>query len=147
MWLLRKLSKSESLSQLSLLDASQDMRQSYVYQLSLKSGLEYFRNVLLVASHQDTYVPHSSAMIQLTPDNLSKKGILANEMATNLLAKLEAVNLVRFHVNFVASTMRWSVDQLIGRSAHISFLDQPLYIHMLTYVYHDYFARSPSPIT
>jgi len=150
LWMLRRLSGSKSLAQLSLLDAPADNpAQSYLWGLAQAPALAAFRHVLLVASHQDTYVPHASATIQITRDT-SRHGAVANAMAENLLRQLDGVNVTRFHVSFVGGggAAPWNLDQLIGRAAHISFLDQPLYIHMLTHVYSEYFARcSPSANT
>jgi len=64
MWILTKLSKSKCLEQLSITDA-EDFRQSFLYKLSLKEGMGWFKNILLVGSYQDTYVPVESARIGL----------------------------------------------------------------------------------
>lgn len=64
MWFMQKWKKSGSLLQLSLRD-SPDMRQSFLYRLSQKSNLHYFRHILLCGSSQDRYVPMHSARIEL----------------------------------------------------------------------------------
>lgn len=61
---MQKWKKSGSLLQLSLKDAS-DVRQTFLYKLSVKSNLHYFRHVLLCGSSQDRYVPIHSARIEL----------------------------------------------------------------------------------
>lgn len=61
---MQKWKKSGSLHQLALKDA-QDIRKTFIYQLSLKSNLQKFRNVLLAGSTQDRYVPWHSARIEL----------------------------------------------------------------------------------
>ena len=84
----QKWKKSESLAQLALRDHS-DPRQSFLYQLSQSPGavclcldlftvliivlwvlffmlgLNYFKNILLVSSVQDQYVPYHSARIEM----------------------------------------------------------------------------------
>lgn len=62
MWFMQKWKKSGSLLQLCLRDAP-DLRQCYLYKLSQKSTLHYFKNILLVGSLQDRYVPLHSARL------------------------------------------------------------------------------------
>ncbi|XP_064486399.1 uncharacterized protein LOC135398826 isoform X2 [Ornithodoros turicata] len=64
MWFMQKWKKSGSLLQLCMKDTS-DIRQSFLYKLSQKPGLEYFKHVLLFGSSQDRYVPIHSARIEL----------------------------------------------------------------------------------
>ena len=62
LWVIRKLSKSASLLQLQLGDAS-DVRESALYQLSSTIGLEWFTHVAFCSSQQDGYVPQESALV------------------------------------------------------------------------------------
>ena len=64
MWFMQKWKKSGSLHQLALKDAT-DIRQTFMYKLSLRSNLHMFRHVLLAGSTQDRYVPWHSARIEL----------------------------------------------------------------------------------
>ncbi|GFQ67861.1 protein FAM135A [Trichonephila clavata] len=87
MWFMQKWKKSGSLLQLSMKDSS-DLRQTFLYKLSQKSGLEYFRNILLFGSSQDRYVPLHSARIELCKTALkdtSLQGVVYREMVTNLM--------------------------------------------------------------
>lgn len=61
---MQKWKKSESLLQLCLRDSS-DPRKSFLYRLSQRSMLHYFKNVLLCGSSQDRYVPPHSARLEL----------------------------------------------------------------------------------
>ena len=61
---MQKWKKSGSLHQLALKDAT-DIRQTFMYQLSLRSNLHAFKHVLLAGSTQDRYVPWHSARIEL----------------------------------------------------------------------------------
>lgn len=63
-WVMQKIKKSESLSQLRLRD-DPDLRNTYLYRLSTNPGLDLFRYVLLVGSPQDRYVPYHSTRIEL----------------------------------------------------------------------------------
>ena len=69
---MQKWKKSGSLHQLALKDAS-DIRKTFLYQLALRSNLHHFKNVLLVGSTQDRYVPWHSARVEMckaaTKDN------------------------------------------------------------------------------
>ncbi|SPR01123.1 unnamed protein product (mitochondrion) [Plasmodiophora brassicae] len=145
LWFIQKLYKSVSLSQMSMTDDPGDARQSMLYKLSKQPGLEFFNNVVLVSSPQDQYVPHNSARLELTSAS-DKWGTLCNEMARNILEPLQHVCLLRFDISFVNGKWK-TLDQVIGRAAHILFLDQPLYIQMLTHVYGSYFVREDEPKT
>ncbi len=65
-------------------------------------------------------------------------GLAFQTMVRNLLAPLKNVTLKRFDVGFV--NKRRSLDTIIGRAAHICFLDQDSYMDMLTHVYRKTFA-------
>ncbi|XP_046857546.1 protein FAM135A-like isoform X2 [Xenia sp. Carnegie-2017] len=132
MWLLQKWKKSDSLLQLSLNDSA-DMRDTYIYKLSKKKGLEYFTNVLLVSSVQDHYVPFHSSRIEL-PKSFRGNSLECNvyrEMMENLLTPLlNECNrcLVRYSVYHCLPS---STNTFIGRAAHIAMLDSELFIEKL----------------
>uniref|UniRef100_A0A4W5LN10 DUF676 domain-containing protein n=1 Tax=Hucho hucho TaxID=62062 RepID=A0A4W5LN10_9TELE len=69
---MQKWKKSGSLLQLTCRDHS-DPRQTFLYKLSKKSGLHHFRNVVLVGSLQDRYVPYHSARIEMCKTALKDK--------------------------------------------------------------------------
>ncbi len=64
MWILKQLKKSESLKQLSMSDHN-DLRKSFLYELSKKQGLSWFKNVVLFSSVQDNYGPFESSRIEI----------------------------------------------------------------------------------
>uniref|UniRef100_A0A8C4NLX1 Family with sequence similarity 135 member B n=1 Tax=Dicentrarchus labrax TaxID=13489 RepID=A0A8C4NLX1_DICLA len=64
LWLMQKLKKSGSLLQLTFRDHV-DPRKTFLYLLSQKPGIQFFKNVVLVASPQDRYVPFHSARIEM----------------------------------------------------------------------------------
>ncbi|XP_063697976.1 protein FAM135A [Culicoides brevitarsis] len=133
MWFMQKWKKSGSLLQLCLRDAS-DLRQCYLYKLSQKSTLHHFKNILLVGSLQDRYVPLHSARLEICKqaqrDN-SPTGIAYKEMVHNILSpiisKTDPINVSRFDVHHALPRMT-NASVLIGRAAHISFLDSELFI-------------------
>lgn len=63
-WVLKRWKKSKCLEQLTMTD-SKDSRNSFLYQLSNYQGLNWFKNILLISSYQDRYVPVESARIEL----------------------------------------------------------------------------------
>jgi len=63
--------------------------------------------------------------------------LIFDKMVRSLLSPLDRHALKRFDVAFV--TKKRNLDALIGRTAHIYFLDQSNYMLMLLHVYHEYF--------
>ncbi|PFX27339.1 Protein FAM135A [Stylophora pistillata] len=136
LWFMQKWKKSDSLLQLSLHDHS-DPRQTFIYRLSQSEGLQYFKNILLVSSVQDHYVPYHSARIEscraAVKDN-SDVAVAYREMIDNLLKPLEGrkdMNLVRYSVYH---NLPSSANSFIGRAAHIAMLDSELFIEKLLLV-------------
>ncbi|XP_075437916.1 protein FAM135B isoform X1 [Ascaphus truei] len=129
LWLMQKLKKSGSLLQLSFRDNA-DLRKSFLYQLSLKPGLQYFKNVVLVASPQDRYVPFHSARIEMCKNALKDKhtGPVYTEMINNLLqpvTEAKDCTLIRHNVFHALPN---TANTLIGRAAHIAVLDSELFL-------------------
>lgn len=129
LWFMQKWKKSGSLLQLTCRDHS-DPRQTFLYKLSNKAGLHYFKNVVLVGSLQDRYVPYHSARIEMCKTALKDKqsGQIYSEMIHNLLRPVlqsKGCNLVRYNViNALPNT----ADSLIGRAAHIAVLDSEIFL-------------------
>ncbi|XP_037375835.1 protein FAM135A isoform X5 [Talpa occidentalis] len=129
LWFMQKWKKSGSLLQLTCRDHS-DPRQTFLYKLSNKAGLHYFKNVVLVGSLQDRYVPYHSARIEMCKTALKDKqsGQIYSEMIHNLLRPVlqsKDCNLVRYNIiNALPNT----ADSLIGRAAHIAVLDSEIFL-------------------
>lgn len=62
LWLLKKWRKSQSLMQMSMSDAP-EIQNTCLYRLSELPGFCWFKNIVLVCSTQDNYVPYDSARI------------------------------------------------------------------------------------
>ncbi|XP_037601964.1 protein FAM135A isoform X3 [Cebus imitator] len=96
----------------------------------VNTGLHYFKNVVLVGSLQDRYVPYHSARIEMCKTALKDKqsGQIYSEMIHNLLRPVlqsKDCNLVRYNViNALPNT----ADSLIGRAAHIAVLDSEIFL-------------------
>ncbi|XP_014676914.1 PREDICTED: LOW QUALITY PROTEIN: protein FAM135A-like [Priapulus caudatus] len=137
MWFMQKWKKSGSLLQLAMKDAN-DLRETFLYQLSRKRGLSSFRHVLLVASAQDRYVPFHSARIELCKaavKDSSMQGCAYREMVNNLLRPVMddagGVALLRYDVHHALPN---TANSLIGRAAHIAVLDSEIFIEKLLLV-------------
>ncbi|XP_061479070.1 protein FAM135A isoform X2 [Rhineura floridana] len=129
LWFMQKWKKSGSLLQLTCRDHS-DPRQTFLYKLSRKAGLQYFKNIVLVGSLQDRYVPYHSARIEMCKTALKDKqtGPIYAEMIQNLLLPVlqnEECNLVRYNVHCALPN---TADSLIGRAAHIAVLDSDIFL-------------------
>ncbi|XP_048215215.1 protein FAM135B [Perognathus longimembris pacificus] len=129
LWLMQKLKKSGSLLQLTFRDNA-DLRKCFLYQLSQKTGLQYFKNVVLVASPQDRYVPFHSARIEMCKTALKDRhtGPVYAEMINNLLGPLveaKDCSLIRHNVFHALPN---TANTLIGRAAHIAVLDSELFL-------------------
>ncbi|XP_037022306.2 protein FAM135B [Artibeus jamaicensis] len=129
LWLMQKLKKSGSLLQLTFRDNA-DLRKCFLYRLSQKTGLQYFKNVVLVASPQDRYVPFHSARIEMCKTAFKDRhtGPVYAEMINNLLRPLveaKGCTLVRHNVLHALPS---TANALIGRAAHIAVLDSELFL-------------------
>ncbi|KAJ8384160.1 hypothetical protein AAFF_G00208620 [Aldrovandia affinis] len=129
LWFMQKWKKSGSLLQLTCRDHP-DPRQTFLYKLSKKAGLQFFRNVVLVGSLQDRYVPYHSARIEMCKTALKDKqsGPVYAEMIENLLLPVlqnKACSLVRYDVIHALPN---TANSLIGRAAHIAVLDSEIFL-------------------
>ena len=70
MWIMKKWNKSKSLAQLSMTDEV-ELKQQCLFQMSMWEGLAWFKNIILVGSNQDQYVPFDSARIQICKEALN----------------------------------------------------------------------------
>uniref|UniRef100_A0ACB8FEE5 Uncharacterized protein n=1 Tax=Sphaerodactylus townsendi TaxID=933632 RepID=A0ACB8FEE5_9SAUR len=129
LWLMQKLKKSGSLLQLTFRDNA-DLRKCFLYQLSQKTGLQYFKNVVLVASPQDRYVPFHSARIEMCRAALKDKhtGPVYAEMINNLLQPVVGAKDCTLIRHDVFHALPNTANTLIGRAAHIAVLDSELFL-------------------
>ncbi|XP_042321746.1 protein FAM135B isoform X2 [Sceloporus undulatus] len=129
LWLMQKLKKSGSLLQLTFRDNT-DLRKCFLYQLSQKTGLQYFKNVVLVASPQDRYVPFHSARIEMCKSALKDRhtGPVYAEMINNLLQPVIGAKDCTLIRHDVFHALPNTANTLIGRAAHIAVLDSELFL-------------------
>lgn len=106
MWFLKKWRKSKCLLQLSMSD-HKNMEETVLFRLSTVSGLQHFKNVVLISSFQDQYAPFDSARIQMckrATDDSTKKGNYYSKMVGNIMGTLRGNRMIyRLDVNFKIS--------------------------------------------
>mmetsp|Transcript_38984 Transcript_38984/g.38603 ORF Transcript_38984/g.38603 Transcript_38984/m.38603 type:complete len:312 (-) Transcript_38984:23-958(-) len=142
MWVLKKWKKSDALKELSMSDAS-NMEDTYLFRLSKISKLEWFKNIVLVSSVQDSYVAFESARIQFRKSEHSSKpsstkNAIYERMARNILENVPLNMIYRLDVNF--KIQEKNLDSFIGRAAHIRFLENQPLMRMIVSRYSEFFA-------
>ncbi|KAH6757001.1 putative serine esterase family protein, partial [Perilla frutescens var. hirtella] len=134
LWLMKKLKGTPCIHQLTFTD-DPDLENTFLYKLCKQRTLENFRNVILLSSPQDGYVPYHSARIEMcsaSSGDHSKKGRVFLEMLNECLDQIRARSseprvFMRCDVNFDLSLQGKSIDTIIGRAAHIEFLDSDIF--------------------
>jgi len=142
-WGVRKWRNARCLTELLLKDTDAP-NASFMHGLSRADALRPFRNVLLVSSAEDRYVPHHSARIQLCAEAVHdhKHGPTFVSMVHQLHEQLARCNVVHVDVSFGANPLASLVshlDAIIGRSAHISFLKNQAFLQLFVQTYLPYF--------
>jgi len=125
LWGLKKWRKSKFLEQMSMSDAS-DPKETFIYRLSKTKGFEFFKQVALVSCKQDQFAPYESARVVMSSDSLKQSDKeIYSQMCQNVWEPVKQEAVFRFDVNF--SIPEKNLDAVIGRAAHIRFLEcQPI---------------------
>ncbi|KAB2023608.1 hypothetical protein E1A91_D06G032400v1 [Gossypium mustelinum] len=146
LWLLKKLKGTQCIHQLTFAD-DPDIRNTFFYKLCEQRSLENFKHIILLSSPQDGYVPYHSARIEscraASMDN-SKKGKAFLEMLNNCLDQIRAPTaenrvFVRCDINFDTSSHGRNLNTLIGRAAHIEFLESDIFARFIMWSFPDLF--------
>ena len=96
---LNKFKKDLVITQLQMDDAP-DMKDSYMYKLAVDDKLHWFKNIILVSSPQDSYVPYVSARIQLSkPKGKSRNNKIMYKMAKIIWEKIDNDVIVRLDID------------------------------------------------
>ncbi|KAL5206661.1 hypothetical protein ABZP36_034870 [Zizania latifolia] len=146
LWLLKKLKGAQCIHQLTFSD-DQDPQNTFFYRLCKLKTLENFKNIILLSSPQDGYVPYHSARIELCPaasSDSSKKGQVFTEMLNNCLDQIRAPSsetriFMRCDVNFDQSAHGTNLNTMIGRAAHIEFLETDIYAKFIMWSFPELF--------
>ncbi|KAG8632741.1 protein FAM135A isoform X2 [Manihot esculenta] len=145
MWFMKKFKGTHCIHQLTFTDDS-DLQNTFFYKLCEKT-LENFRNIILISSPQDGYVPYHSARIELCRAaslDYSKKGRIFLEMLNNCLDQIRAPTsqqrvFMRCDVNFDTSTYGRNLNAFIGRTAHIEFLESDIFARFIMWSFQEFF--------
>ncbi|XP_057501083.1 uncharacterized protein LOC130785064 isoform X3 [Actinidia eriantha] len=146
LWLLKKFKGTQCIHQLTHTD-DPDLQNTFLYKLCKQKTLENFKNIILLSSPQDGYVPYHSARIEMCPaaagDN-SKKGKVFLEMLNYCVDQIRAPScehrlFMRCDVNFDVSTQGRNLNTFIGRAAHIEFLESDVFARFIMWSFSDLF--------
>lgn len=146
LWLLKKLKGTQCIHQLTLSD-DVDLQNTFFYKLCKQRTLENFRNIILLSSPQDGYVPYHSArieMCQASSGDYSKKGKVFLQMLNNCLDQIRAPSsehrvFMRCDVNFDISVQGRNLNTFIGRAAHIEFLETDIFARFIMWSFPEFF--------
>ncbi|KAK7331661.1 hypothetical protein VNO80_28398 [Phaseolus coccineus] len=147
LWLLKKIKGTQCIHQLTFTD-DHDLKNTFIYNLSKKKTLTNFKNVILLSSPQDGYVPYHSARIELSPAatlDFSKQGKVFLEMLNNCLDQMRTNSdhrvVMRCDINFGTSSYgKRSFNTLIGRAAHIEFLECDIFVKFIMWSFPELFC-------
>ncbi|XP_042427515.1 protein FAM135B-like isoform X1 [Zingiber officinale] len=146
LWLMKKLKGAQCIHQLTFTD-DPDPHNTFFYKLCKMKTLEHFKNIILLSSPQDGYVPYHSARIELCQAyslDLSKKANIFMEMLNNCLDQICAPSserrvLLRCDVNFDTSSQGRNLNTFIGRAAHIEFLETDIFTKFIMWSFPEFF--------
>ncbi|KAI3697053.1 hypothetical protein L6452_29776 [Arctium lappa] len=146
LWLLKKLKNTRCIHQLTFTDDI-DLENTFFYKLSKQKTLESFKNIILLSSPQDGYVPYHSArieMCQASSADYSKKGKLFLEMLNNCLDQIRSPSsaqrtFMRCDVNFDTTLQGRNLNTIIGRAAHIEFLETDIFAKFIMWSFPELF--------
>ncbi|KAL8196660.1 hypothetical protein R6Q57_024641 [Mikania cordata] len=146
LWLLKKLKNTRCIHQLTFTDDI-DLENTFFYNLSKEKTLENFKNIVLLSSPQDGYVPYHSARIEMcqsSSGDYSKLGKIFHEMLNNCLDQICAPSseqrvFLRCDVNFDTSLQGRNLNTIIGRAAHIEFLETDIFAKFIMWSFPELF--------
>lgn len=134
----RSWNKCVSLAQLTFQDAT-NIEETFLYRLSCYPGLSWFRNIVFVSSCQDQYVSFDSARNEVPAkafkDQLRGKQVA--QMVDNFSSMLSCPQLLKIDIQF--KFKQKGIDSVIGRAAHIQFIDDPAFIRQFLVSYPELF--------
>ncbi|KAL9682412.1 hypothetical protein QQ045_014210 [Rhodiola kirilowii] len=146
LWLLKKFKNTQCIHQLTFTD-DPDLRNTFLYKLCKQKTLDNFRNIILLSSPQDGYVPYHSARIEVcaaSTADYSKKGKIFLEMLNECMDQIRAHSsehriFMRCDVNFDISTQGRNLNTFIGRAAHIEFLESDIFARFIMWSFPELF--------
>jgi hypothetical protein len=136
-WVLKQWRKSLFLDQMSMTD-HKNPRETFLYKSSKARGLEHFQHVVLLSCYEDQYGPVQSARAEMCSEweSQPEKAIYC-EMVRNLWAPVQPERVIRLDLNFHIPEK--NLDTIIGRAAHIQFLESQPMMKMLIHNFVEFF--------
>ncbi|KAM7266551.1 hypothetical protein ACFE04_004448 [Oxalis oulophora] len=146
LWLLKKLKNTQCIHQLTFTD-DPDLHNTFFYKLCKQKSLANFKNIILLSSPQDGYVPYHSARIEFCPAasrDYTKRGKVFLEMLNNCMDQIRSSSpghrlFMRCDVNFDTSLYGKNLNSFIGRAAHIEFLESDIFARFLMWSFPEVF--------
>ncbi|GAB2292886.1 hypothetical protein Dimus_027113 [Dionaea muscipula] len=147
LWILKKFKNTRCIHQLTFTD-DPDLYNTFFYKLCQQKTLDNFKNIILLSSPQDGYVPYHSARIELcqaSSSDFSKKGKVFLDMLNNCLDQIRSPSVVeqrvfmRCDVNFNMSSHGRNLNTFIGRAAHIEFLETDIFAKFIMWSFPELF--------
>ncbi|KAK9096813.1 hypothetical protein Sjap_022310 [Stephania japonica] len=146
LWLLKMLKGVQCIHQLTLTD-DPELENTFFYTLCKQKTLERFKNIIVLSSPQDGYIPYHSARIEMCQAALwdsSKKSKVFIDMLNNCLDQIREPSssqrmFVRCDVNFDTSSHGRNLNTFIGRAAHIEFLETDIFARFIMWSFPDLF--------
>lgn len=114
---------------------SDNYKDTFLYRLSNKEGLDWFCEIILISSPQDTYSPYDSSRIQLSKVNSYNKSTqnIYGSMVENISNRIRKHKLRR--VDVCMKFAKSSLDTFIGRAAHIALITDGMLLDALAVRY------------
>jgi hypothetical protein len=135
-----QMKKAEALKELFMEDGvDENIEKSVLYKLSKNGVLKYFKHVIFISSPKDQYVPTYSARVQSNEraEKNSKSGPYILKMIANIMSQVDANRLIRISLdNNCGETI--SVNTLIGRTAHLCYLENSIAVEQLIHSLYPY---------
>ncbi|PWA47191.1 hypothetical protein CTI12_AA499160 [Artemisia annua] len=116
--------------------------------VSSDTTVETITNKIVMADNEDGYVPYHSArieMCQASSQDYSKKGQVFLEMLNNCLKQIHSPSseqrmFMRCDVNFDVTLLGRNLNTLIGRAAHITFLESDTFVKFIMWSFPEFFC-------
>ncbi|CAI2383970.1 unnamed protein product [Moneuplotes crassus] len=137
-WAMSKIGSQPMIKEL-LYNDQKDIRESVLYILAEMDTLKWFKYALFCGSYQDNYSPLESSLVQYSPrlDQVKQKETIS-EMCEMINASLSQVDVYKTCVNLKFS--KKSFNTIIGRRAHIEYLQNSDVLRIIISKYKDIFV-------
>jgi len=118
-----------------------DGEEGFLIRLNAPGMLPPFKNVILIGSNLDKFVPLYSSHMRPPPDmsHDDPRYQALSSMCSNTLGSLAQSTLIRVEVHFNHTKKFFDMDEALGRATHVIFLENIPFLRMLAARYAPYF--------